>query len=127
MKLYVASPLGFSEAGRLFYREALLPKLKGMGLTILDPWSLTDPQAIDVAQQMPPGREQNDAWRQINIQIGARNAEAIRDADALVAVLDGTDVDSGTAAEIGFAFGLGKIIHGYRGDFRLSSDNVGAL
>ena len=43
-----------------------------------------------------------------------------------VAVLDGTDVDSGTAAEIGYAFARGKLIVGYRGDFRLSADNEGS-
>ena len=44
----------------------------------------------------------------------------------MFAVLDGTDVDSGTAAEIGYAFARGKKILGYRGDFRLSADNEGA-
>ena len=33
-------------------------------------------------------------------------------------------MDSGTAAEIGYAFARGKPIIGYRGDLRLSSDNV---
>lgn len=45
--------------------------------------------------------------------------------DAIIAILDGTDVDSGTAAEIGFAFAKSKVIVGYRGDFRLSADNEG--
>ncbi len=44
----------------------------------------------------------------------------------MIAVLDGVDVDSGTAAEIGYAFGIGKLIVGYRGDFRLSADNEGS-
>ena len=43
----------------------------------------------------------------------------------MVAVLDGPDVDSGTAAEIGFASALGKPIVGYRSDLRLSGDNEG--
>jgi nucleoside 2-deoxyribosyltransferase len=42
-------------------------------------------------------------------------------------VLDGTDVDSGTASEIGYAYARGKLIVGYRGDFRLSSDNEGGI
>jgi nucleoside 2-deoxyribosyltransferase len=46
--------------------------------------------------------------------------------DAVVAILDGVDVDSGTAAEIGYAFAKGRPIFGYRGDFRLSADNEGA-
>ena len=44
----------------------------------------------------------------------------------VLAVLDGTDVDSGTAAEIGYAFAKGRPILGYRGDFRLSADNEGS-
>ncbi len=44
-----------------------------------------------------------------------------------MAVLDGADVDSGTAAEIGYAFARGKRIVGYRGDFRLSADNEGSI
>ena len=37
--------------------------------------------------------------------------------DVANAVLDGTDVDSGTASEIGYAFAKGKAIVGYRGVF----------
>ncbi len=44
----------------------------------------------------------------------------------MLAVLDGVDVDSGTAAEIGYAFAKCKKILGYRGDFRLSADNDGS-
>jgi nucleoside 2-deoxyribosyltransferase len=45
----------------------------------------------------------------------------------MIAVLDGPDVDSGTAAEIGYAFARGKLVVGYRGDFRLSADNEGGI
>jgi len=45
----------------------------------------------------------------------------------MLAVLDGTDVDSGTAAEIGYAAALNKKICGYRGDFRKSGDNEGSV
>lgn len=66
------------------------------------------------------------AWRQLNHAIGARNCAAIDGCDAFMAVLDGVDVDSGTEAESGYAFARGKRVFGYRGDFRLSSDNEGA-
>ncbi len=67
------------------------------------------------------------AWRELNMLIAGRNEEAIRMAHVLLAVLDGSDVDSGTAAEIGFAYCLGKKILGYRSDFRLAGDNEGSL
>jgi nucleoside 2-deoxyribosyltransferase len=58
--------------------------------------------------------------------MGANNKNAINSADAVFAVRDSVDVDSGTAAEIGHAYALGKPILGYRGDFRLSADNEGS-
>ncbi|MCC6944247.1 MAG: nucleoside 2-deoxyribosyltransferase, partial [Thermomicrobiales bacterium] len=45
----------------------------------------------------------------------------------MVAILDGVDVDSGTAAEIGYAFARGKHIEGLRTDWRLTGDNEGSL
>src|ERR1051325_4485539 len=59
-------------------------------------------------------------------KIGGNNASAIDRCDAVFAILDGVDVDSGTASEIGYAFARGKPILGYRGDCRLSADNEGA-
>jgi nucleoside 2-deoxyribosyltransferase len=44
--------------------------------------------------------------------------DGVRGADAVVAILDGSDVDSGTAVELGYAFALGKPILGIRTDFR---------
>ena len=76
---------------------------------------------------MPYGPAKREAWRTLNLEMGATNRAAIDAADAVVAVLDGVDVDSGTAAEIGYAFARGKLIVGYRGDFRLSADNEGSI
>ena len=61
------------------------------------------------------------------MKVAARNEKAIRKCDVIVAVLDGADVDSGTASEIGFAYALGKRIYGYRGDFRRAGDNEGSI
>lgn len=55
------------------------------------------------------------------------NAELIRGADGMLAVLDGPDVDSGTASEIGFASALGKPIVGLRTDLRPAGDNDGVI
>jgi nucleoside 2-deoxyribosyltransferase len=126
-RIYVASPLGFSEAGRHFYTEVLIPHLRGLGYEILDPWALADARKIEAVQRLPYGPERRDAWRLLNREIGATNRAAIDSARGVVAVLDGVDVDSGTAAEIGYAFARGKLIVGYRGDFRLSADNEGSI
>jgi nucleoside 2-deoxyribosyltransferase len=93
---------------------------------VVDPWSLTDARAIDAARRLSPGPRRRSAWQRLNHRIGASNRAAIDGAQAVVAVLDGPDVDSGTAAEIGYAFARGKTIVGYRGDYRLSADNEGS-
>jgi nucleoside 2-deoxyribosyltransferase len=126
VRIYLASPLGFSEAGRHFHRGVLVPFVKDLGFEVLDPWTLTDPGRIRAVQALPYGPAKREAWRELNTEIGAANRAAIDRARAVVAVLDGADVDSGTAAEIGYAFGRGKLIVGYRGDFRLSADNEGS-
>ena len=122
----MAGPLGFSEAGRHFYNAVLLPYVKSLGYEVLDPWALTDPRKIEAVERLPYGSERREAWRRLNREMAASNRAAIDQAQAVVAVLDGTDVDSGTAAEIGYAFASGKLIVGYRGDFRLSADNEGS-
>jgi nucleoside 2-deoxyribosyltransferase len=126
MKIYVAGPLGFSEAGRAFHSDSILPALRGLGYEPLDPWTLTDQAKIDAVLSLPYGPEKRDAWKALNIEIGGNNRAAIDRCDAVFVVLDGVDVDSGSAAEVGYAFAKGKPILGYRGDFRLSADNEGS-
>src|SRR5262245_4630813 len=125
-RIYIAGPLGFSEAGRHFYNSVLVPFVKGLDYEVVDPWTLTDPRRIEAVQLMPYGSARRDAWRALNREIGATNRAAIDSAHGVVAILDGADVDSGTAAEIGYAFARGKLIVGYRGDYRLSADNEGS-
>ncbi len=54
-------------------------------------------------------------WQEI---IFNKNVAAIKKSDMVVAVIDGTDVDSGTAWEIGYAFANGIPVVGLRTDFR---------
>jgi nucleoside 2-deoxyribosyltransferase len=126
VRIYLAGPLGFSEAGRHFHRAVLLPFLGGLGYEVLDPWALADARRIEAVERMPYGVARREAWQALDREIAETNRGAIDLADGVVAVLDGTDVDSGTAAEIGYAFARGKPIVGYRGDFRLSADNEGS-
>ena len=48
--------------------------------------------------------------------------DAINHSDAVVAILDGADTDSGTCIEIGYAKAKGKLIIGVRTDFRSGED-----
>lgn len=124
-KLYIASPFGFSEAGRSYMYDTVVPVIAQLGYEVLDPWKLTPDELITEVSQMSYGVAKRNRWREINKIIGANNTEAIRQSDGIFAILDGVDVDSGTASEIGFAAALGKPVVGYRGDFRLSADNEG--
>jgi len=125
-KIYVASPLGFSEVGRKFMYSEIIPTIEELGYEVLDPWKLTSDDIIQPVLALPYGQEKRDHWMKLNEIIGKNNVEAINQSSGLVAVLDGVDVDSGTASEIGYAAALSKPILGYRGDFRLSADNEGS-
>ena len=123
--MYIASPLGFTEAGRRWSAEVLLPAVEGAGLEPLDPWA--DPaDHIGLALRVVDPNERRVALGAANTAVARRNADLIRSADGVLAVLDGTDVDSGTAAEIGFAVALGLPVTGLRTDIRLSADNEAA-
>jgi nucleoside 2-deoxyribosyltransferase len=127
LKIYVASPLGFSEAGKNFMYSTFIPLIEKAGYEVLDPWKLTPDKLFEPLSNLSYGEERKNKWEELNKIIGKNNADAINECDGLVAILDGTDVDSGTSAEIGYAAAFKKPILGYRGDFRLSADNEGSI
>ncbi|MDQ3678120.1 MAG: nucleoside 2-deoxyribosyltransferase [Actinomycetota bacterium] len=113
-RCYIASPLGFSEAGRAYYGERYLPAL-AEHVEPIDPWTLTEPAAFATARET--GRE-----HELGLDVGARNAAAIRGAQLLIAHLDGQEVDAGTASEVGYAAALGRPCLGLRSDLRTSGE-----
>ena len=113
--------------GACFTNSILIPKLSELGYEPLDPWTLIDPGKSESVRAIADDGERREAWRKLNWEIGAANRGAIDDCHLLLAVLDGADVDSGTAAEIGYGFARGKPIVGYRSDTRLCGDNEGAV
>jgi nucleoside 2-deoxyribosyltransferase len=125
-RIYLANPLGFSEAGRAFIHDVILPALGKYG-HVINPFDLVDAKKIAELKGMPAGEDRIRAWRIFNAEIGKLNQDHIDNSDIVFAVLDGTDVDSGTASEIGYAYARQKLIIGYRGDFRLSADNEGGI
>jgi nucleoside 2-deoxyribosyltransferase len=122
VKIYLASPLGFAESTRHFM--ARLAARLSEHVEVLNPWD--DQSFAEEIARAPfvENREERLAlFRKINHGLGTKNEASIRAADGVVAVLDGVDVDSGTAAEIGFAYALGKWISGLRTDFRMTGEN----
>jgi len=127
-KIYLAGNLGFSELGK-YSLEMVKTRLKSK-FEVFDPFEINSSlgeKIISIEKETFRSMEEiTNLLHEINMQIGEKNMDLINDADILVANLDGSDVDSGTAAEIGFAFANGKTIIGYRGDFRNSGDNIGS-
>jgi nucleoside 2-deoxyribosyltransferase len=113
-RCYVASPLGFSESGSLYYRQVLLPALASV-VEPVDPWSLTSAEDVEAARA-------SGSERELALEIGLRNARAIESCRLLVAHLDGQEVDSGTAAEVGFAAARGLRCFGLRSDLRQTGE-----
>ena len=99
--VYLAAPL-FSEAECDFNRK-LRDEIKSAGFNVF-----------------LPQEDSNNVRDEKNRQkiIFNKNVDAIDRSGIIVAVIDGTDVDSGTAWEIGYAFARGKPIIGLRTDFR---------
>lgn len=113
-RCYVASPLGFSEAGRDYYVRCFLPAL-AEHVEPVDPWMLSLPDDFAAAAAQ-------DRAHAFGVEAGTRNAGAIRSARLLVAQLDGQEVDSGTAAEVGYAAAAGLVCLGVRSDLRASGE-----
>jgi len=126
MTVYFASPLGFATSTKAFMDE-MEQALVDAGIAVLNPWKGDFGTDFARAHAMTDGDARRGALHRINTAIGEANARLIRACDGVVAVLDGVDVDSGTASEIGFAFALGKRIHGLRTDSRLIGDNEGTV
>jgi nucleoside 2-deoxyribosyltransferase len=127
-RAYLASPLGFAASTQAFMAE--LVQALGEVVDVENPWDLGGPElgaAFDRANALSGYAERVAALHAIDMGIGAHNEAAIRRSDIVVAVLDGVDVDSGTASEIGFAYGLGMRSYGLRTDTRLAGDNLGAI
>ena len=125
-KIYVASPLGFTAAGSLYSASVLLPAVNAAGFEPLDPWSVSP--EIQRVFELPRGDpERARVLADTNRVVGKNNAAMIRASSGVLAILDGDDVDSGTAAEIGYAAALSRPIVGLRTDLRVTGDNEATL
>lgn len=128
MKLYLASPYGFTTAGQDFMNKTVIPLLSKDKHIILNPWS----DSFSINKKIEKygkliNKSQIAKLKQLNTSIAQKNMDMIDESDLVLAVLDGSDVDSGVAAEIGYAFAQRKRVLGYRSDFRLTGDNIGSI
>jgi nucleoside 2-deoxyribosyltransferase len=125
-RIYLASPLGFAASTRAFLDELVLSLSRVVDVE--NPW---DDHRFDdefaALGLVDSVTERRERLHRINHELGGSNVERIDRSDAVFAILDGVDVDSGTAAEIGYGFAQGKFVCGLRTDFRLAGDNDGAV
>jgi nucleoside 2-deoxyribosyltransferase len=127
--VYLASPYGFTDAGREFMKNTMIPSIKQVVSLILNPWDSFDSasQEVEKINSLNDICKQKELLRELNKKIGLENENSLKRAQIIIAILDGSDVDSGVASEIGYAYALKKKIIGYRSDFRLTGDNQAAV
>jgi nucleoside 2-deoxyribosyltransferase len=104
-RVYLAAPL-FSESERA-YNLSVAGQLRN--------------NFFDVYLPQEAGDDSDTRNKEEQIRIFSENLRALKNADIIVAIVDGSDADSGTAWEMGYAFAHGKQVVALRTDFR----NVG--
>lgn len=119
MKIYLAGPL-FSEAERDW-----MSKLKGQ----IESLAVESNYNVEVIwpYELMPQEEINALKETAKREIFSRCKSHLESADLVIAVLDGPQVDDGTAWELGYYHALrkGKII-GIRTDLRRAGESDGA-
>lgn len=108
MRVYFAAPL-FTQA-EWVWNAGLAEALAGHGFDVLLPQLAAKPMLY--------GQKPFDA-----APMFAENRGEIDKADAVLAVLDQPDPDSGTCWECGYAYGTGKPVVGLRTDIRPGGDD----
>ncbi len=108
MRIYQAGPL-FTAAEIRWHRD-LKRQLSADGHDVRWPGDFFTQQEIEAWGAEAPKK------------IMERDSRAIDECDAVVALLDGAQVDDGTAWEIGYAFAKGRPVVGIRTDFRNGGD-----
>ena len=107
--LYLASPYGFSEHWSLKLLPEFITKLESMGANVWEPFARNN--SIDI---LTPG------WAN---KVASSNFNDLKQADGLLAIVNGIPPDEGVMVEIGIAIALGKPTFLFRDDFRKCSDS----
>jgi SAM-dependent methyltransferase len=115
--IYLATAL-FSAAERA-YAAALTADIEALGACVYYPWR-------DAGDERLLARAGGDR-SSVNREIVARNLRAIEAAGLVVAIVDGADVESGVAMELGYAHARGKRIKLLRTDFRTQGEGLGPI
>jgi nucleoside 2-deoxyribosyltransferase len=112
-KVYLAGPL-FTDGERAWHGRAK-ELLAAKGLDVLWPGDLLSDAEVAAAGEKAPDL------------IFRACRDALEGCDVVVALLDGTQVDDGTAWEIGYAHAMGKPVYGVRTDMRSAGETRHSL
>jgi len=106
-RIYLAAPL-FSEPERA-YNLSIAGQLRN--------------NFFDVYLPQEAGDDSDTRNKEEKVRIFSENLRALKNADIIVAIIDGADADSGTSWEMGYAFAHGKQVIALRTDFRRSGNH----
>jgi nucleoside 2-deoxyribosyltransferase len=110
---YIASPYGFAEGTRYWYREVFLP-LVSTYVEVLDPWSVPLDHILSAAPE-----DRAELW----IAHGQRHYDTIAEkAKLLIALLDQEPPDNGTVCEVAWAAAHQVPVIAYRNDLRAAGE-----
>ena len=107
--VYLANPYGFSAQQKALLLPELCAALSALGLEVWEPFQRNN--QVDFAT---PG------WA---YRIAQADANDVRDADAIFAIVNGTPPDEGVMVELGIAIALAKPTFLFRDDFRRVTDS----
>jgi nucleoside 2-deoxyribosyltransferase/predicted secreted protein len=106
-RVYLAAPL-FSEAERIY------------NLSVA---GILRKNFFDVYLPQEAGDDSDSRNKAEQARLFSENLRVLKNADIIVAIVDGADADSGTAWEMGYASANGKRVVALRTDFRRSGRN----
>jgi len=126
--IYVASPCGFSPELYLpCLKQTIIPALKKAHrkIYVLNPWASEYGQQLASCGRIRQKQRRVSAYHEVDMDIGRDNRDMIDESRLVFAILNGSDVDSGTAAEVAYGCATGKPVLGFRDDFKPAGENEG--
>ncbi len=123
-KIYLASPYGFSE----HWKNRLLPDfinvLEYMGVEVWEPFSRNSQKEYYSTPRSGGNNIKSSIFGSNAKNIAKKDAQDVRDCDAIFAIINGCPPDEGVMVELGIAIALGKPTFLFRDDFRRCADSA---
>ena len=89
--VYLASPLGFSKSAKRYVLTKIIERNESLGATVYEPFSTNEQNGLGPSSG-------KDLWA---LDIAYADVEAVRNADAIFACINGTPPDEGVLSNLG--------------------------